>query len=413
MTFRRSPVAAFLLASTLIMFCGSALAQTPEAPGDVLAQARALSSDGKRGDALTMLRAHLTKNPDDSDARVLYGTMLSWDGQYDAARKQLEMVLQRHPGHGDALPALINVELWSNHPQRAEQLAAEALHENPADTAYLLSHAQALQAMARGREALDEVRRVLNLEPSNEQALRMRRGIWSTLPFWQVGLNFTFDRFDDNRDPWQQGDISLRRQTRIGSIVGRAYRARRAGVDDQQFEVELYPRFRPGTYAYVSVAVAPDAAFFPDYRVGFDFWQSLGAGFEGSAGFRRLRFTDDVDVYTVTLGNYRGNWYVGGRSYIVPDATGRSVSVHGWVRRFLRDADTYVGFRYGRGASREEIRDRNDLTLLHSDTFAGELNLPAGDRLIVSVRGSASRDERASGTPLRQYSFTTGLFYRF
>ncbi|MBI1873142.1 MAG: YaiO family outer membrane beta-barrel protein [Acidobacteria bacterium] len=410
---RHALVALFLCWCAFVVPAGSALAQTPDVSPDALAQARALSSDGKRGEALSLLRAHLTKNPDDSDARVVYGTMLSWDGQYDAARQQLEAVLKGHPGHGDALPALINVELWSDRPQRAEALAAEALHEKPNDTTYLLSHARALQAMARGREALDEVRRVLNQEPSNEQALRLRRTIQSTLQFWQVGVGFSFDRFDDDRQPWQEGDLSLKRQTRVGAIIGRASRARRFGVDDQQFEVEMYPRFRPGSYAYISVAVAPDAAFFPDYRFGFDFWQSLGAGFEGSGGFRRLHFGDDVDIYTVTLGKYYGNWYAGARSYILPHDSGNSVSVHGWVRRFFRDADTYAGVRYGRGASREEIRDQNDLALLQSETFAAEVNLPATDRLIVGVRGSVSRDQRADRDPLRQHSFSTSLYYRF
>lgn len=383
------------------------------ATADVIAEARRLSSDGRRPEALSLLRAHLARNPDDTDARVLLGTMLSWEGQYDAARKELQRVLQGNPAHGDALPALINVELWSDRPERAEQLASRGIRERPGDTTYLLAHARALQAQKREREALQDVERVLVLEPSNEQGHRLRRSLREALRFWQVGFSVTYDRFAPDRDPWQEGDISLKRQTRGGAIIGRAYKARRFGKDDEQFEIETYPRFRPGSYASISAAWAPEHDLYPHYRFAVDFWQSVGWGLEASGGFRRLHFTDDVDIYTVTLGKYHGNWYVGARSYIVPGGTGTSASVHAWVRKFFGEGFHYVTVRYGRGAAREEIRNAIDVALLRSDSFSADTVFPLGAQFELGFRGGVSREERVDRDPLRQYSFTSSIGYKF
>src|SRR6476660_3191913 len=97
---------------------------------EVFKQARDLAVAGKRTEALELLKTHLEEHPSDSDARVIYGVVLSWEGKYDEARVQLSQVLSVNPTHGDALPALINIELWSDHADRAAALAAQGLQDN-------------------------------------------------------------------------------------------------------------------------------------------------------------------------------------------------------------------------------------------------------------------------------------------
>lgn len=70
-------------------------------------------------------------------------------------------------------------------------------------------------------------------------------------------------------------------------------------------EIDAYPRFREGTYAYVSGAFAPSPSLFPQYRFTGDLYQSLGAGFEASVGYRRMQFTNAVNIYVGSLTNYR------------------------------------------------------------------------------------------------------------
>src|SRR5436309_5690258 len=100
---------------------------------DTVIVARELATTGNRAKALLVLDRLLVKDPSDSDARVLRGIVLSWEGRYEEARNDLEAVLAVHEDYGDAVRALINVEMWSDHPERAEQLASAALARHPDD----------------------------------------------------------------------------------------------------------------------------------------------------------------------------------------------------------------------------------------------------------------------------------------
>ena len=81
------------------------------AQDDVISRARAASSEGRRAEGLALLETHLVDSPRDVDARLTYGLMLSWDGQYDRARAELRRVLEAAPEYSDARVALMNVEL--------------------------------------------------------------------------------------------------------------------------------------------------------------------------------------------------------------------------------------------------------------------------------------------------------------
>src|SRR4029079_13989441 len=93
-------------------------------------EARALAQRGERARALALLRYDLEATPNDSAARALSGPILSWEGRYAEARAELGTVAKAIPDHGDAVRAAIRVELWSEQPKQAEELATRALqHE--------------------------------------------------------------------------------------------------------------------------------------------------------------------------------------------------------------------------------------------------------------------------------------------
>src|ERR1700674_5614726 len=128
MTFQ--PLARISAVLVLVM---CALARLDAGQSDVVTRAHGLAVAGQRGEAIKLLQDSVAGSPGDSDARVLLGTVLSWEGRYDEARRELEGVLTDRPTHGDALLASINIELWSDHPQRAEELARRGLFTRPTD----------------------------------------------------------------------------------------------------------------------------------------------------------------------------------------------------------------------------------------------------------------------------------------
>ena len=379
---------------------------------DVLTEARGMAFAGQRAESIKLLEDSLKTSPN-GDARVLLGTVLSWEGRYDEARRELEGVLAGNPTHGDALPALINVELWSDHPARAEELASRALRNRPHDTAMLLARAKALSALERPTEARDTLDRLLIIDPRDDAARQMRRGVRDSLRLWRVSFGASHDEFSDRRVAWRETQASLGRSTPAGTVSVRATRAQRFGYQDDQFEFEMYPRFRPGTYAYVAGAYSPDAILFPEYRYAVDLYQSLGGGFEGSAGFRRLGFGSGVDIYVGSLSKYYDNWLFTWRTFFAPDAIGTSRSYHGAVRRYIGEAGASIGLRYGSGAGREELRNRSDFEVVESEVVAAEGTVVLRRRLELNLSGSYGREDRGDRRNLRQYSLSTGLGFRF
>lgn len=402
-----------------------------ESSGDAVGDARRLAKAGRRADALRVLEARLASEPSDTEARTLLGTVLSWEGRYDEAREQLAMVLTARSGHSDAVQALINVELWSGHPASAESIASEALRSSPSSIDLLLAHAKALSALKRVREARADIAHVLVLDPNNEPALQMKSILKQSARPWQAGLTYAYDWFKgDPRASWREEQFSLRRETPYGSITGRCSRANHFGTLDDQVEIEAYPRIRPGTYLYMNYGHSLDSnVVFPDYRAGLELYESLGKGFEASAGYRRLFFPRNTDapgggadarnratrvnIYTASLAKYYGDWLFTGRVYWLPNSDSRSRSYHVSARRYFGGGASYLGLRYARGSFREESRTVDQFSALNFDTVAGELDIKLAPRWELSARASTTREERLGTNDLRQNSASVGIFYSF
>lgn len=345
----------------------------------VLADARALAVDGQTDEAIALLTSRLDAFPGDVDARLLLGIMLSWQGEYDRARDALEEVVRMAPRYTDAISALYNVELWSGHPRAAKAVADMGLRIAPNDNGFL-------QRRRRAVDAIDRLRR------------------------WEVTGGYSYDWFSDRRAPWRERSASVKYATPVGSLIVGGTRGERFSQSDNQFEVQIYPRIGSNTSAYVAYAYAPNAQLYPKYRYAADVYQSLGAGFEGSVGFRRLGFAAITDVYVAGLNKYVGNWLFSGRMFYVPTAK----SFHGSFRRFFgADGTSYVGARYSRGFTREEVRSLNDFEVLNADTVAAELQSNLGNRWRLLMSAASSRESRLDRGNLRQHSLAATLGFRF
>jgi YaiO family outer membrane protein len=397
----------------------TSLASAPApAPGrDVdspVAEARRLALAGRRAEAILLLDQYLQDSPGDTEARTLLGTVLSWERRYDEARRHLQQVLAERPGHGDALPALMNVELWSGHPERAEALGREAAgREAPPDFRVSLGRARALAALGRTDEARDLLRRILRADAGQDEARRLLSTLAGAGLRWQLTTTHLHDRFGDDRTSWDEVQVALERRTAAGPFVVRAARAARFGLTDTQVEIDAYPSLRAGTYAYLNAGLAPAGTLYPGYRVGLEVYRSLGRGFEASAGLRHLGFARATTIYGGTLTKYRGDWMLTGRLDVARGAGSGAASGHAMVRRFFGPTGrSHVSLRYGHGRTREDVRSVGD-TLVDADTLAGEVAAQVGARLECTAAAGVSAGERRPGVRLRQYSFRVGIGWRF
>ena len=375
----------------------------------VLKEAREAATSGRRPEALRILEAQLTANPRDVDSRLLYGLVLSWSGRYDDARRELEQVLKQSPAYTDARVALANVEWWSGQYDRLDRVASEGLKQQPDNTQWMIYRARALDGLGQPQRARRVVDSVLSSEPGNIGARALGERLDSQLRPWSAQISTTVDWFDDDRATWKETAATLGRITPIGTVLARGSYSERFGLSDTQFELEAYPRIRPGTYGYVNFGASFDKALYPASRVGLELYQSLGGGFEGSLGWRRLDFASATNIYVGTLTKYAGNWMLTGKLYFVPAEPSDSTSYHGVVRRYFgADGTSFLGVGYSHGFSREEIRNLSDLITLDSDTVRGEFDWRLGTRFRAAASGSTSRQERAFG-PLRQNTLSASL----
>jgi YaiO family outer membrane protein len=365
----------------VLVLCLGLTAAGAAAQDDVLAKARELATSGHRPDAIALLETHLAASPRDVDARLLYGLILSWEGRYDEARVALRAVLAQAPGYTDARVALMNVEYWSGHTAEAKDLADQILSKNP------------------GNDAARAVRD--RIEAANR-------------PWW-IKSDYTVDEFNDGREPWRETTVSLNRATPVGSVIVRGSWAERFGSHDELFETEFYPRFRPGTYAFIGAGYSGDYGLYPHQRYSFDLYQSLGHGFEASGGARFLDFGAVTEIYVGTFSKYAGNWMLTFKVFHVPAADHLdSTTYHGGFRRYYGSAGTsYVGFNYSHGLSREEVYSAVDLVSLHADTVRGDFDHLFKTRYRLYGSAATSHQERANLLPLWQTTLSIGFGVQF
>jgi YaiO family outer membrane protein len=389
---------------------------SPSARGqeDALKRARELAFNQQRTEAMALLEGYLQQSPTDTDARTFYGIVLSWEGRYDQARKELETVLEQYPGHGDALPALINVELWSNHFGRAEELARRALAQRPNDTGLLMSQARALENLDRPNDALDVLGKLLELDPNQPQARGLRDELRDGQRRWEGSLTQSYDWFDDGRSGWLESQVSLKYLApSVGSVIARFSEANRYGMNSSLVELDAYPRIRKGLYAYLNVGWSPDKRLYPGNRFGAELFQSLPYGMEVSGGLRSLGFSSRVNVYTASVSKYQGHWLMTARTYLTPDSTGDSYSLQFQARRYFGDDTSYFAARYGTGGAPIISGSVNEIEVLRSHSMGGELNWRLARRWTLNFMGSHSLEDRVYQSRLGHNSTTIAAYFRF
>ena len=305
------------------------------------------------------------------------------------------------------------MELWSGHHQRAERLTAQGLEVHPWHNGLKITRARALWNLEDDDGALEMVEDVLETDPSNETAETLRRALRSARRQWRTGLTYRHDSFSGGRSPWQETRFSVGRQTPVGSVIGRVYRADRFGYTDHMFEIEMYPRFRPGFYAYVSAARSDQSALFPSFRFGTERLQERRGRLRGLPGLpppavhpgrghlRRVahEVLAELDVHRPRLRDPQRPGDVGLHARHGPEVRrGRD--------RAMSGSATDVA------AYRDEVRTIADILVLGSDTLAGEIVKPVG-AFELSLGATLSREGRAGLSDLWQFGVTTDVAYRF
>lgn len=201
-----------------------------------------------------------------------------------------------------------------------------------------------------------------------------------------IGADYAWSWFHGDLDPWHLGAVSVGRRGPRGTFIGRVTAGRRFGLDGVQGEIDAYPRINDRLYAYLNVGYS-GADIFPDWRTGAELFANLPRAWEGSIGYRQLRFDGSpVTLVTGSVGKYVGNAWISARPYLRIRDAGTSATVAVTARRYFADGDNYVGARVSAGSSPSERGDPTEL----ARTSAWSAGVQASRTVRPNMVGTAS-----------------------
>ncbi|MFO7938736.1 MAG: YaiO family outer membrane beta-barrel protein [Bacteroidales bacterium] len=346
------------------------------------AQASAYASDYAR--AQMLCEQILAQSPQYHDARILLSSTYAWQGQYDTALVLANRVLQDLPKSLDAIKLKVRIFLWSKNYEKLHRYAKTTLATYPQNEWLLYHKALSLEKLTRTKEALEVYQHLLKIQPSHKEATEALERLRHLLRRNRITLQEQYDMFFDAQSAWNLASLAYTRETDEGSITARvnhAYRFQRHGF---QYELEAYPIFREGTYAYLNYGYA-DNSLFPTHRIGIEPYQRLPLGFEVSAGIRYLKFaTTDVPIYTGSLSKYFQNWWVSFRPFFSANGNTQTQSYQFISRYYLQSSFDYIGLRLGSGITPDMPGVDNQL--LESSELSTQFTIQASYQRLVAKR---------------------------
>ena len=350
----------------------------------------------------------LVKSPNYSDISVFLGRLYTWDKMYDSARTVLYGVINRDPSNYDAYNAAIDMEYWSESYEQALKISETAIKQYPKSEEFLLKKARVLGATKNYSDAFSTLEVLFAINNTYPDAILYAERLKEEVRINAVTLTYDYDSFDKTFDPWHAVSLAYSRQTPIGSVIGRINYANRFLENGVQFEVDMYPRFAEGLYAYLNAGYSKDNIF-PQYRFGASLYYSLPLSFEIDAGIRYLNFgSSDVKIYTGALGKYYSNFWFSLRSYITPSISRASYSYSLLVRYYLSGVDDYITVSGGWGISPDD-RANYSSDLLVSRKFSAEYQTKLSSIIIGYISAGISGEEFVTNNIRSRYSAGLGI----
>jgi YaiO family outer membrane protein len=384
-----------------------------EDPDALFLRALKLSAKETREEARALCRRVLASSPDYHEVRIHLGRLHAWDGQYDAGREAIGYVLARQPGNVEAREALADLEWWAGRPAVAVQVCDDGLALQPRSVGLRYRKARILMAERDLEGALGAALAALEVDPDHQPSRRLRDDLKELAQRSRVGVEVTLDTFDRSFSPWWLVSVSATHRFDPGSVMVRVNRADRFAVTGYQLELDAYPRFRDGTYAYLNVGGSP-SSIFPGFRAGAEIYQSLPAGLEASAGARHLRFpASEVTIWTGSLSAYHGDWLFTVRPSVTPGGAGSGLSGSLMARYGLDDGDGFISATVGTGVSPDQASPTAEILRLRSHRAGLAVQKRISRAVVLTGGASLERQEALAGEWRLHGTFVLGCERRF
>lgn len=141
---------------------------------EVLLIAKDLSSKKQYKTTQLLCDYILNEYPNYTDARILKGRTLAWDGIYTKSEKALLNALKRSPYYDDAYLAILDLYWWSNQEEKSQQIFAKALENEMINSEISFKMAKAYKRMDNLGEAIKLIDSIIKIHPDNPEYLTFK-----------------------------------------------------------------------------------------------------------------------------------------------------------------------------------------------------------------------------------------------
>lgn len=291
------------------------------------------------------------QQPKNIEVGLFLGKIYTWMDSLSLARKQFVQLLKLDSLNIDVAQAYIDLEYWHNNNIKALYLCENFMVIYPSNQGFLIRKIKILIELGMYKEA----KLLLKDLPTVPEAQTLKNKI-ETKPLknkllvsYEHWFFYRNQKEGFSQNPWQIRTLSYSRSTNQGTFLIRLQNATRFGNTGSQIEIEGYPSIRKGLNAYLNVGFSKQYPVFPHYRFGSTIYANLPHKYEVEAGFRLLKFQENIWIYTAALGKYIGNYFFNLRTYLVPDIHSLSPSFRLTTNYYFGKNNDYLSCYVGTG----------------------------------------------------------------
>lgn len=385
---------------------------------ELFAKARIQAFDQKNyAEAIKTSKQALQQAPDYTDISIFLGRLYTWSDQIDSARAIFEILNAQNARDEDLYLAYASLEYWNDKSSKAIMLVDKGLSLHPTSQDLLLLKTKINYSSNAYESAEKSIDDLLKINPKHSEARALAKSIQEYTAKNAIGLNYNFVNFDKQFDDnWHIVALSYKRATPLGSVIFKTNFANKFADNGLQFEVEAYPRLSKIFYLYVAAGYSNNVGIFPKYRSGVSLYANLPHSFEGELGYRQLYFSDNIWMYTASIGKYYQNLWFNLKTYITPSQENISQSYAGTIRYYTKGANDYVGFLIGTGLSPEENRNNlldNSIYKLKTFKIGAEYNFSLNRTNLFSLSSTYYNQEFRPNEKGNQIDITVGYIKTF
>lgn len=367
--------------------------------------------------AIELSKQALLQAPDYTDISIFLGRLYTWTDNITAARETFDLLEKKNVHDEDLYMAYASLEYWNNGYEKAIELINKGLSYHPQSEDLWLLKAKIYYSNDHYTESENAVSSLLNINPKNTEARALSVSLKEFTSKNAIGLTYNYSHFDKQfDDDWHIVSLSYKRATSIGSIIFKLNYANKFAENGTQMEVEAYPKISKMFYLYVAAGYSNDVGIFPKYRTGASIYANLPSSFEGELGYRQLYFSDNIWMYTASVGKYYKNFWFNLRTYITPDDKNISHSYTGTVRYYTKGANDYFAVQAGTGISPEEYRNNlleNTVYKLKTFKVGAEYDFSIRKTNLFSLSAMFYNQEYRPGEKGNQFDITLGFAKNF